>query len=192
MATQPPPSGGNPPNPPGGRPPYPPQQPGQQPYGAPYNQPPYNQAPYGQGQVPYGANPKDYWRYQKEQNKAAWRAQRDTWKAQRDMMRAQSRANRVPSVSGPIVLIAVGIIALLLITGRINADMFWTALEKFWPMLLIGLGVVALAEWAIDLRRPNPPSRHYGGFAWLMVLIVFLALSGEGWHRWWEIGRAHV
>jgi DUF4097 and DUF4098 domain-containing protein YvlB len=180
MATQPPPSGGNPP---GGRPPCPPQQPGQPPYGAPYNQAPY-------GQVPYGANPKDYWRYQKDQNKAAWRAQRDAWKAQRDMARAQNRATRVPSVAGPIILILVGVIALLLITGRMNADIFWTALEKFWPMLLIGLGLVALAEWAIDLRRPNPPARHYGGFAWLMVLLVFLALSGEGWHHWWGPMRA--
>ena len=53
MASMPPPPPGRPPGPPSG--------------------PPPNMPPYG---VPYGANPRDYWRYQKEQNKAAWRAQR--------------------------------------------------------------------------------------------------------------------
>jgi DUF4097 and DUF4098 domain-containing protein YvlB len=179
MATTPPPSGGNPP----GRPPYPPPgpqsgQPGQNPYGSPYQQ------------VPYGANPKDYWRYQKEQNKAAWRAQRDAWRAQRDVLRAQNRANRVPSIVGPIILITVGVIALLLISGHINADQFWTAVEKYWPMLLIGLGIVALAEWAIDLRRPNPPARRFGGYVWLVILLIILGTGGAGWHHWWGPLRA--
>src|ERR1700733_2190866 len=117
------------PPPPPGRPPGPPP-------------PPPNIPPYG---VPYGGDPRDYWRYQKEQNKAAWRAQRDMWRAQREAARAQSRALRVPSVAGPIILISVGIIALLLITGRIEADQFWTWYGRWWPLLLIGIGLVALA-----------------------------------------------
>src|SRR5580700_4431408 len=99
MASTQPPPGGYPP----GRPP-----------GAPQGTPPYG--------APYTGDPRYYWRYQKEQNKAAWRAQRDMWRAQRDALRAQNRAMRVPSVAGPIILISVGIIALLLITGRIEAD----------------------------------------------------------------------
>jgi DUF4097 and DUF4098 domain-containing protein YvlB len=180
MATTPPPPGGHrPPGPPTGPPsgwqprPQPGPQTGQQPVQNPY------------GQIPYGANPKDYWRYQKEQNKAAWRAQRDAWRAQRDMLRAQSRANRASSIVGPVILITVGIIALLLVTGRLNADQFWTVVEKYWPMLLIGLGVIALAEWAIDLRRENPPARQWGGYLWLVVLLVILGTGGAGWHRWW-------
>ncbi len=142
MATTPPP-------PPGGFRPGPPPGPGP------------GQPPYGTG-VPYGMNPRDYWRYQKEQNKAAWRAQRDVWRAQRDALRAQNRAMRTPSVAGPVILIVVGIIALLLITGRIDADQFWTWFGHWWPVLLIAIGVVALAEWAIDLRRENPPARRFG------------------------------
>jgi DUF4097 and DUF4098 domain-containing protein YvlB len=129
-------------------------------------------------------NPRDYWRFQKDQNRAAWRAQRDAWRAQREVLRAQNRANRVPSVAGPIILIAVGIIALLLITGRLDADMFWTAVERWWPLMLIGLGLVALAEWAIDLRRENPPARRFGGYVWLVVLLVFIGVGGTGWHHW--------
>jgi len=158
------------PPPPPGRPPGPP-------FGAP------------QGN-PYGTNPRDYWRFQKEQNKAAWRAQRDAWRAQRDMARAQARANRVPSVAGPIVLIAVGIISLLLITGRLNADQFWSVVERWWPLMLIGLGLVALAEWAIDLRRENPPARRFGGYIWLIILLIFIGTGGAGWHRYWGPFRA--
>jgi len=167
MASTPPPPPGNPPGrPPGQQPPYP---------------------PYG---VPYGANPRDYWRYQKEQNKAAWRAQRDVWRAQRDAMRAQSRALRVPSVAGPIILISIGVIALLLITGRIEADQFWNWYGHWWPLLLIGIGLVALAEWAIDLRREGPPARRFGGYFGIVVLLVVLGACAGGWHHFWGPLRA--
>src|SRR5580698_6186886 len=167
MASTPPPPGGNPP----GRPPgYPPGQPS---YGP-----------------PYGGDPRDYWKYQKEQNKAAWRAQRDMWRAQRDAARAQSRAYRVPSVAGPIILISIGIIALLMITGRIDADQFWTWYGHWWPLLLIGIGLVALAEWAIDLRRDGPPARRFGGYFGIVILLVILGCSAAGWHRFWGPLRA--
>ena len=161
--------------------PPPPNTPPNRPPGPPYGPP---------SGIPYGTNPRDYWRFQKEQNRAAWRAQRDAWKVQRDMLRAQNRANRVPSVAGPIILIAVGIIALLLITGRLNADQFWTVVERWWPLMLIGLGLVALAEWAIDLRRENPPVRRFGGYVWLIILLIFLGTGGAGWHHYWGPLRA--
>jgi DUF4097 and DUF4098 domain-containing protein YvlB len=167
MASTPPPPGGNPP----GRPP------GQPPYGPPYG-------------TPYGGDPRDYWRYQKEQNKAAWRAQRDVWRAQRDALRAQNRALRVPSVAGPVILISVGIIALLLITGRIDGDQFWTWYGHWWPLLLIGIGLVALAEWAIDLRRDRPPARRFGGYVGIIIFLVILGCSASGWHRFWGPLRA--
>jgi DUF4097 and DUF4098 domain-containing protein YvlB len=167
MATTPPPPGGFPP----GRPPGPPA--GPPPYGA-----------------PYGGDPRNYWRYQKEQNKAAWRAQRDVWRAQKDALRAQSRAMRVPSVAGPIVLISVGIIALLLITGRMDADQFWNWYGHWWPLLLIGIGLVALGEWAIDLRRDNPPARRFGGYFGIIVLLVIVGICAAGSHRFWGPLRA--
>src|SRR5271170_5925798 len=172
MATTPPPPAGSPPP---GRPP------GQPPYGPPYG------AQYG---APYGTNPRDYWRYQKEQNKAAWRAQRDMWRAQRDALRAQSRANRAPSVAGPVILITIGILAMLLISGRIDADQFWNWYGHWWPLLLIGIGLIALTEWAIDLRRENPPSRRFGGYFGLILLLIILGTGAAGWHRFWGPLRA--
>ena len=165
-------------------PPPPPGRPPGSPSGPP---PPPGVPPYG---VPYGASPRDYWRYQKDQNKAAWRAQRDAWRGQRNMLRAQNRAMRVPSVAGPIILITVGVIALLLITGHLNADAFWSAVARWWPVMLIGLGLIALLEWAIDLRRENPPARHFGGYVWLIILVVILCAGGAGWHRYWGPLRA--
>ena len=173
MATTPPPAG----SPPPGRPP------GNPPYGPPYG------APYG---AQWGQNPRDYWRYQKEQNRAAWRTQRDMWRAQRDAMRAQARASRTPSIAGPVILITVGIIALLLVTGRIDADQFWNWYGHWWPLLLIGVGLVALAEWAIDLRRENPPGRRFSGFFGLIVLLVLLGIAASGWHRFWGPLRAQM
>jgi DUF4097 and DUF4098 domain-containing protein YvlB len=169
-STQPPPGGFPPGRPPGSQ-----------------SGPPPGVPPYG---APYAGDPRNYWRYQKEQNKAAWRAQRDLWRAQKDALRAQNRAMRVPSVAGPLVLIAVGIIALLLITGRIDSDQFWNWYGHWWPLLLIGIGVVALAEWAIDLRSDRPPARRFGGYFGIVVLLVILGICAAGSHRFWGPLRA--
>ena len=144
------------------------------------------------GGPPYGGDPRDYWRFEKEQRKAAWHAQRAAWKAQRDVMRAQNRAMCVPSIAGPIILIAVGLIFLLVMTGHIEADQFWTWIGRWWPLMLIGLGLIALAEWAIDLRREQPRSRHYGGFIWLAILVIFIGTSVNGWHNFWGPFRANI
>jgi DUF4097 and DUF4098 domain-containing protein YvlB len=105
-------------------------------------------------------------------------------------MRAQNRALRVPSVAGPVILIAVGIIALLLVSGRLDADQFWAWYGHWWPLLLIGIGLVALAEWAIDLRRDRPPARRFGGYFGIIVLLVILGTAASGWHRFWGPMRA--
>jgi len=93
-------------------------------------------------------------------------------------------------VAGPIVLIAVGIIALLMITGRIDGDQFWNWYGHWWPLLLIGIGLVALAEWAIDLRRETPPARHFGGYFGLIILLAIIGACAAGAHRFWGPLRA--
>ena len=132
------------------------------------------------GGPPFGGDPRDYWRFQKEQRKAAWRAQQANWKAQREVLRAQNRANRVPSIAGPILLISVGVVFLLLMTGRLDADVFWGWYRHWWPLLLIGIGLVALGEWALDLRRDSPRARHFGGYGGLVVLLAILGIGAAG------------
>ena len=134
------------------------------PGGAPPPYPPYD--------------PKTQWRVYREQQKAAWRAQRDAWKAQRYAMKssyAHAYGPRVPSLVGPILLVCIGIIALLIIAGRINAVSFWTWYAHWWPLLLIVAGLGLLAEWAIDLRRETPVRRG-GSFIGILVLLAILGV----------------
>lgn len=143
-----------PPNPPGGMPPYPP--------------PPYD--------------PKAQWRAYREQQKAAWRAQREAWRAQRHAWKAQSwgaYGPSVPSIVGPLILIAIGIIWLLMYTGRVPAHIFWAWYGHWWPLVLIIAGLALLGEWMLDMRRSVPVHRH-SSFAGILILVVFLGLVAAG------------
>lgn len=116
-------------------------------------------------------NPRDVRRQWKE-----WgRAQRDAARAQRYQWRYYHR----PSIAGPIILLAVGVIALLLETGRLSAARFWTWYAHWWPMLLIGIGLVLLLEYFFDRNNPYAGRRSVGGFGFLIFLIL---ISGWGTH----------
>jgi hypothetical protein len=111
---------------------------------------PPNTPPGGGAPPPFPPyDPKTQYRVYREQQKAAWRAQRDAWKAQQHTMKANyvgAFGPRVPSVVGPILLIGVGVVALLVVTGRIAGGDFWTWYGKWWPLLLIGAGLALLGE----------------------------------------------
>lgn len=140
----------------------------------PPNMPP-NMPPAGGGQPPY--DPQTQWRSYREQQKAAWRAQRDAWRAQRHAWKANyigMYGPRVPSMVGPVLLVCIGVIALLVISGHLDAGAFWTWYGQWWPLLLIGAGLALLGEWALDMRRKTPVRRS-GGF---IGILVFLAILG--------------
>jgi len=155
---------------------------------APPSMPPGGTPP---GYPPY--DPKTQWRVYREQQRAAWRAQRDAWKAQRYAARAGyvggAYVPRVPSIVGPILLIGVGIIALLIVTGHLVAVDFWSWYGHWWPLLLILGGLGLLAEWAIDTRRKTPVHRG-GGFVGLIILLAFIGVSAAGWNHFWGPFRA--
>jgi DUF4097 and DUF4098 domain-containing protein YvlB len=128
---------------------------------------------------------KTQWRIYREQQKAAWRAQRDAWKAQRYAMKASyvgTYGPRVPSVVGPIILIGAGVVALLLLTGHINASMFWPWYGHWWPLLLIGAGLALLGEWALDARR-EAPVRRGGSFVGILILLALIGMGAAGWNH---------
>jgi DUF4097 and DUF4098 domain-containing protein YvlB len=151
--------------------------------------------PPGGGQPPYGTyDPKTQWRVYREQQKAAWRAQRDAMKAQRYAAKAGYYggvyAPHAPSIVGPIILIGIGIVAFLIVTGRIAANGFWTWYAHWWPLLLIGAGLALLAEWAIDATR-KVPVRRGGSFVGILVLLAIIGLGAAGWDNWWGPFRAN-
>jgi DUF4097 and DUF4098 domain-containing protein YvlB len=141
------------------------------PGGAPPQYPPYD--------------PKTQYRVYREQQKAAWRAQREAWKAQRYAWKANyggTYAPRVPSVVGPVILIAVGVVAMLVVTGRIGAGSFWTWYSQWWPLMLIIAGLALLGEWALDLRSKTPVRRG-GSFIGILILLAIIGVGASGWNH---------
>lgn len=143
---------------------------------APPNMPP------GGGGTPPPYDPRTQWRIYREQQRAAWRAQRDAWRAQHHAWKSGywgAYGPRVPSVVGPLILVGVGVVALLVITGRISGDAFWSWYGQWWPLILIGAGLALLAEWMLDLRRKTPVRRG-GSFVGLLIFLAFLGVCAAG------------
>jgi DUF4097 and DUF4098 domain-containing protein YvlB len=92
-----------------------------------------------------------------------------------------------------MLLIGLGVLFLLIETGHIDHLRFWAWYGQWWPLLLVGAGVVLLAEWAFDqlyLRDPQRPPyrRSIGGGVITILLILGIAgvvgrhiAAGERW-----------
>ncbi len=134
------------------------------------------------GGAPPPYDPKMQWRIYREQQRAAWRAQRDAWRAQRHAWKYAYQgaySPRVPSLVGPVILILVGIVALLVITGYIPSYPFWQWYGRWWPLLLIAAGLAMLAEWIIDMRRQTPVRRS-AGFVGILILLAVVGVVAAG------------
>lgn len=132
---------------------------------------------------PYQFDPKA----QRRAAAAQARASRDSYKAQRDLIRQQTRQLRRGSILGPLLLVAFGLIALLLSTGRWSALSFVDVYARWWPVLLVLAGLVLVAEWAYDhylvqsrvqngLQPGFPIRRRVGGG--VVFLLILLAVFG--------------
>jgi hypothetical protein len=95
---------------------------------------------------------------------------------------------RRSSILGPLVLISVGIIFLLIQTGRVQAYHFWEWYGRFWPFLLVGAGIIMLLEWAFDQyvqsdsTQPRYRRRIGGGVFTLLLLLALTGLILSGVH----------
>ena len=190
MAT--PPSSPPPPNPgnPGG--PFPPGDPRNQPYGGtPFQQDPRIQREQAKAWRNYQRDAS------RQQAKAIRQQTRMAVEAQRAQFRAWRRSNRAQSVIGPLLLIGIATVALLVYNGRIEPMTLLNWFARWWPLVLIAVGVLRLLEWAVARRQFQQhgiPMRFAigGGTVWLLILLSFLGLAAQGGihhiHNQWNFG----
>ena len=129
---------------------------------------------------PYNVDPRAQQRFVREQA----RMQKAAFRAQRNLNRQQARAMRRRSVLGPLLILAIGVVALLVRLGTISFAAFIDLFGRWWPVLLVASGVVLVLEWVFDQRvRPNAPAlarRGIGGGA--VALLLLLSLAGATLH----------
>ncbi len=117
-----------------------------------------------------------------------WKAQRAQWKMQSRMQRTAWRAHyrgfSRGSLVGPLLLVAIGIIALLMTTHRIDPVYFWHWYGHWWPLVLIGAGLVLALE---SLAFSSYSRIHLGGGVVLLAIIlaclgIAAAHKNVNWH----------
>ncbi|HZY61449.1 MAG TPA: DUF4097 family beta strand repeat-containing protein [Edaphobacter sp.] len=134
---------------------------------------------------PYPPPPQNDWRYQRRVLKEQARIQRDMLRAQAEAYRYRARRFRHGSIIGPLIVIAVGIVFLLIQTGRLSGHQVWRWYGNWWPVLLIGLGVVMFLEWIFDRYLHHDAQPVYrrtmgGGVFSLLVLLVLVGIVFSG------------
>jgi hypothetical protein len=134
----------------------------------PPNQPPYNDP--------------NAWRAQRQAMKAQRHAMRMQARMQRAQMRAQLRAMRRGSITGPVLLLVLGLVLLLAQTGKMSWWSVATWYGTWWPAVLIGAGLILLAEWAFDhYMNPDITLRGRrtlgGGVVFLLILLAFFGVA---------------
>lgn len=97
------------------------------------------------------------------------------------------------SLSGPIILIALGGIFLLGTMGVLNWGNLAHWFAHYWPVILIVAGIVKLIEYQAAQREGTRPSGIGAGGVFLIILVVFLGLLATQASRfnWGEL-RDHI
>ena len=84
---------------------------------------------------------------------------------------------RRPSLVGPIILIAIGL--LFLLRNFLPGLQLLELLSRYWPYALIVWGVVRLIEVLFDHRSgPGAGRKGVSGGEWVLVALVCVAGSG--------------
>jgi DUF4097 and DUF4098 domain-containing protein YvlB len=135
----------------------------------------------------YPPPPPGYdWKMQRRMQRDQAQAQKAAMKAQRDLARFQARVQSRSSIVGPLLVLAVGVIALLVRLGRIPYVDFVSWYGRWWPLLLVIAGLVLVVEWLLDQRvavdgTPIPRRGVGAGTVFLLVLGGLIGLGFQGY-----------
>jgi DUF4097 and DUF4098 domain-containing protein YvlB len=132
--------------------------------------------PYPPPGPPYGND----WKYQRRVMKEQARMQRDVLRMQQQAYRQQLRGMRRGSIVGPLLVIAIGIIFFLVQTGHMSGHDLWLWYGHWWPVLLVGAGIVMVLEWAFDqyMYTGETPMRRRSIGGGVFTLLLLLGLTG--------------
>jgi len=84
------------------------------------------------------------------------------------------------SLSGPLILIVIGVFFLLRTMHLIDSVALHHWFAHWWPLLLIVWGVIRLIEYYSDQQHGYPARRMGGGAIFLLILLVFAGLAATG------------
>jgi DUF4097 and DUF4098 domain-containing protein YvlB len=92
---------------------------------------------------------------------------------------------RTRSITGPLILVVIGVLFLL---NNLGHDIpFWRYLADYWPFLLIGIGIIRLAEVLFHFSRGSSLPVRSGGGGWIWILVI-LALPAI----WFSAAGVHL
>lgn len=146
---------------------------------------------------PYDPNAwKAQQRMAKMQQQAAAQAQKAQLRMQRAQWKAQRQAMRQRSMIGPVLLIAIGVIALLLQTGKLSWGQAALWYAHWWPAVLILAGVLLVVEWMVARDRieaGQPAPRVGGGLIFLLIVLALIGtmINASEKHDWWHGDSIH-
>ncbi len=81
---------------------------------------------------------------------------------------------------GPCLLVFAGLIALLVRAGHLNPFHLLHWYIRWWPVLLIGAGLLALGEWWFARSHNNPHHCSNGAKIALIICCLALLVSPHG------------
>ncbi len=84
------------------------------------------------------------------------------------------------SMFGPIFLIGIGIVLLLVSSGRLRGRDVAILFADYWPVLLILWGVIKLIEYMNAKREGYPAPGIGGGGVVLLIFIILFGLAATG------------
>jgi DUF4097 and DUF4098 domain-containing protein YvlB len=92
-------------------------------------------------------------------------------------------APRRRSLMGPIILIGLGVLFLLVNMGMLSGRAVFIGLAKYWPLLIILIGLEKLWEYWDAQRRGMPAPGIGAGTIFFLIFLILLGSSFTGIYR---------